>query len=83
MGTYRGRGEHAEAAEGTGLVAGDAGLEAGRALGAGVAEADLLLGRNRHVEEQLGRDDPASGNEQTRMSVSAYVRQAWANPRVF
>jgi len=53
MGTYRGRGEHAEAAEGTGLVAGDAGLEAGRALGAGVAEADLLLGRNRHVEEQL------------------------------
>jgi len=50
---HRRRREHAQAAEGTSLVAGHAGLEALRAGRAGGAEVDLLLGRDGHVEEEL------------------------------
>lgn len=53
----RSRGEHSEAAEAARLVARDAGLEAVDASRAGVAEADLLLRRDGHVEQQLRGDD--------------------------
>lgn len=52
--------EHAEAAEGARLVARDALLEAGGAVGAGVGELDLLLRGDGHVEEDLGRHDAAT-----------------------
>lgn len=60
----RRRGEHAQPAEGAGLVAGHARLEALRAGRAGGAEVDLLLGGDGHVEEQLrGNDADRSRNE--------------------
>ena len=53
----RGRGEDSQAAEAARLVARDAGLEAVDARGASVAELDLLLRRDGHVEQQLRGDD--------------------------
>lgn len=53
----RHRREDAEAAEGASLVAGLARLKVGDGALAALDVLDLLLRRERHVEEELGRDD--------------------------
>ena len=64
----RSRGEDAAAAEGLGLEAGHARVEVGRALGTSVLVLNLLLGRDGHVEEELGRHNAASGEKDRRVS---------------